>query len=153
MKWWNLLFRIISAIGSVATAGTFIYLSVDRYNERKKLKNIQNSALKVLKSCLKKVEETLRKVKDRERFSEIQIHSVSNTKSLLREIMDKLTIVLGIKVIDDDIHSALFISRNKVLEISNLINNNSLTECQSKKLEKILSELGEEIYIEINRLE
>lgn len=153
MKYWNLIASIASALGSFGTFFTFCCLAKDRHKEKEKLKESKLSAMKKLQIFLEKVEKILEEVKNREKFNEVQVDSISNPKSLLREILDKLTIILGIKIIDDDIHSALFLSRNKILEINNSINNNILTECQSKKLEKILSELSEEINIEINRLE
>lgn len=141
MKYWNLIASIASALGSLGTFFTFCCLAKDRHKEKEKLHN-----------CLEKVEEILEKVKNRQKFNPIQVDLVSNPKSQLEEIKSKLTIILGLKIIDDDIHSALFLERNKILEIYNSIHNNIITELQSIELEKILSQIVEDINIEIDRL-
>lgn len=152
MKYWNLIASIASALGSLGTFFTFCCLAKDRHKEKEKLKESKLSAKEKLHNCLEKVEEILEKVKNRQKFNPIQVDLVSNPKSQLEEIKNKLTIILGLKIIDDDIHSALFLERNKILEIYNSIHNNIITELQSIELEKILSQIVEDINIEIDRL-
>lgn len=109
------------------------------------------SASDKLKECLKKVKEILQEIETRKEFN-TQEGQITLPPRMLKVILDKLTVILGLKIIDDDIHSVLFLERNKISEIYNSIHNNIITEPQSAKLEKILSQLVEDISIEINRL-
>lgn len=142
MEKWNFIFNIASALGSIGTFLTFLFLLFDKKQEHKKIKSKKELALAQLKFL---------KYELNELSKDIMFKKEVSTK--IDELILDISEILGYKIIADDIRSSLSTLRYKILNISKNIRNNDLKKTQIDKLETTIFLLEKYVDIAIERLQ
>lgn len=150
MKWWNLAFNIASALGSIGTFITFLFLLFDKKKEYKKIKSEKELALGQLKFLKCEINNLLKIILFKKSNNTLFKNQVSKD---LDELILDISEILGYKIIGDDICSSLSTLRYKISNIMRNITNNVLKQSQIDKLEITVSLLERYIDIAIKRLE
>lgn len=150
MKWWNLAFNIASALGSIGTFLTFLFLFFDKKKEHKKIKSKKELALGQLKFLRCEINNLMKNILFEETKNILFKDQVSKE---LDELILDISEILGYKIIGDDIRSSLSTLRYKILNITRNIKNNVLKQSQADKLETTMHLLRKYIDIAIKRLE
>lgn len=150
MKWWNLAFNIASALGSIGTFITFLFLFFDKKKEYKKIKSKKDLALGQLKFLKYETNNLMKNILFRETKNILFNDQVSKE---LDELILDISEILGYKIIGDDICSSLSTLRYRILNITRNIKNNILKQSQADKLETTIHLLEKYIDIAIKRLE
>lgn len=142
----------MSMLASVGTAGTFCILLKERWDKRQELKRKKEIALRDLKKCNDDIDNLLKLLEDRKQFEMVK-GNCTVTKTQIDKLLSKLSIVAGYKIIDDEIHSALFQYINKINFIYMNTYNNMLKETQSENITDILREVKRYVNSEIKNLQ
>ena len=150
MKWWNLAFNIASALGSIGTFITFLFLFFDKKKEYKKIKSKKELALGQLKFLKCETNNLMKNILFKEAKNILFKNQVSKD---LDELILDISEILGYKIIGDDVCSSLSTLRYKILNITKNIQNNALKQSQVDKLETTMYLLEKYIDIAIKRLE
>lgn len=142
----------MSMLASIGTAGTFCILLKERWDKRQELKRKKEIALRDLKKCNDDIDNLLKLLEDRKRFEMVK-GNFTITKTQIDKLLSKLSIVAGYKIIDDEIHSALFQYINKINFIYMNTYNNMLKETQSENITDILREVKRYVNSAIKNLQ
>lgn len=142
MKWWNLIFNIASALGSIGTFLTFLFLFFDKKKEYVKIQNEKKLALDKLNICKR------------------EIQSLLNDEYLKEDIIDQcneiiltLSEILGYKVIGDDICSSFSTYRYRISKAIDEIHNSDFDLPQNMNFDLMLSALESHVDLAISRLQ
>lgn len=152
MKWWNFAFNFFSMLASIGTAGTFLILLRERWNKQQELKRKKEIALKDLKKCNNDIDDLLNLLENRNQ-SEMAEGNCTTTKIRIDDLLSKLAIVAGYKIIDDEVHSALFQYINKIHFIYVNTRNNMSNNDQSENISNVLHEVKRYINSAIESLQ
>lgn len=152
MEKWNFVFNFMSMLASIGTAGTFCILLKERWDKRQELKRKKEIALRDLKKCNDDIDNLLKLLEDRKQFEMVK-GNFTITKTQIDKLLSKLSIVAGYKIIDDEIHSALFQYINKINFIYMNTHNNMLKETQSENITNILREVKRYVNLAIKNLQ
>lgn len=142
----------MSMLASIGTAGTFCILLKERWDKRQELKRKKEIALRDLKKCNDDIDNLLKLLEDRKQFEMVK-GNFTITKTQIDKLLSKLSIVAGYKIIDDEIHSALFQYINKINFIYMNTHNNMLKETQSENITNILREVKRYVNLAIKNLQ
>lgn len=142
----------MSMLASIGTAGTFCILLKERWDKRQELKRKKEIALRDLKKCNDDIDNLLKLLEDRKQFEMVK-GNCTITKTQIDKLLSKLSIVAGYKIIDDEIHSALFQYINKINFIYMNTYNNMLKETQSENITDILREVKRYVNSAIKNLQ
>lgn len=142
----------MSMLASIGTAGTFCILLKERWDKRQELKRKKEIALRDLKKCNDDIDNLLKLLEDRKQFEMVK-GKFTITKTQIDKLLSKLSIVAGYKIIDDEIHSALFQYINKINFIYMNTHNNMLKETQSEDITDILREVKRYVNLAIKNLQ
>lgn len=147
MNWINLTISCVSLIISI---GSFIFVCFDRWQNHTKIKLKKNAALKELKECNMQLVSLKKLLSNSLELSLLKKESLNR----INDFLHKLTLVLGHKVIDDDIHGALYTLRSEMnVNVISQIRNDIINESQRFELINYLDEINEYINKGIKRLQ
>ena len=142
MKWWNLAFNIASALGSIGTFLTFLFLFFDKKKEHEKIQNEKTLALGRLNVCKKEIWKLLNYgLLDRDIISQCN------------EIILNLSEILGYKIIGNDICSIFSTYRYRLSKAMEENHNDGCKLVNDENFNSMLSDLEGHVDLAISRLQ